>query len=275
MHFLSTLIFGTPFAQYQDMSSDFLSLVVQIFSLIIILIGLYGIVYLLRTVRLILLDKRAAARSLPFEASPKNITAHFLILGDSTAFGTGALDRHDSVAGRLAKDFPNAHIDNHAENGSFTKDIVSKLPQLKEEFFDFALIQVGGNDIFAFKSLKVVRKNILDILTVVKQISNNKVILVSPMNVGSSSLLWFPLTILYSLRSQLVRHVFKRAAKSLDVVVVDLYKPKYRDPFAKEPRIYFAKDGVHPSGDGYGYIYERVHDAIKKHRMILSKAMPQ
>lgn len=131
---------------------DFLSLdfygetwivILRTLGVIISLPILYIFLKTIQSLRYALIDKRAMRKAFSLEISPKVTKQHFLVLGDSIAFGTGARDVHNSIVGRLARDYPEAHINNKAENGSHTIEIANKMHQIEEEFFDLAILIVG------------------------------------------------------------------------------------------------------------------------------------
>jgi len=234
----------------------------------VFVIFLYIFVYVLRSISFLINDKRLGRRTIPFESSPKKPEGHFLVIGDSLASGVGAEDFHNSVAGRLVRDYPTMHISNRGQNGSKLLDIVHTLPQLEEQFFDMIILQIGGNDILAYTSPQDVEVHLKKILSTLKKISNNHVVLVGPLNVASSELFWFPFTMLFSARSNMMRDIFYRISKSSHVPFVDLYRARFHDPFAKNRALYFAKDKIHPSDEGYSYIYNRIKDTIEARHLI-------
>lgn len=225
----------------------------------------------LRSVKFLLSNRNLIKRTGSFEVSPKVTTTHFVLYGDSTAFGTGSMDQHNSVAGRLAKDYPHAHIDNKAENGALVKDVAERMHTEGEQYFDFAVILIGGNDIVFLQSLKSIRRDLAVVLKKAKEMTNNKVILVSPMNVGASLMFWFPFNVLYEWRSRSVRKIFHSVSRSLNVPLIDLYSPRRSDFFAEDPGLYFAPDNIHYSGEGYGYIYSKIKEVIERENLIPQK----
>ena len=240
----------------------------QVLIILELLIIFYIIMRTLRSVKFLLSNRTLRGNTSSFESSPKHTTAHFVLYGDSTAFGTGSMDQHNSVAGRLAKDYPHAHIDNKAENGALVKDVAQKMQEGGEQFYDLMIILIGGNDIVFLQSLKSIRHDITVVLKKAKEMTKNKVILVSPMNVGASLMFWFPINIMYEWRSKAVRKIFLSVSKSLDVALIDLYSPRREDFFAEDPGLYFASDNIHYSGEGYGYIYKKIKEVIEKEKMI-------
>jgi lysophospholipase L1-like esterase len=240
----------------------------QLLIILELLIVFYIIMRTLRSVRFLVSEKMLIKKTYSFETSPKVTTSHFVLFGDSTAYGTGTMDQHSSVAGRLAHDFPHAHIDNKAENGAGVKDVLQKIYEGGEQFYDLAIILIGGNDVVFLTSKKSIRHDLTVLLKKAKEMTNNNVILVSPMNVGSSRMFWFPINIFYEWRSRVVRRVFHSVSRSLDVPLVDLFVPRSVDFFAEYPGLYFAPDNIHYSGEGYGHIYEEVKDVINKRKMV-------
>lgn len=240
----------------------------QILIILELLIVFYIVMRTLRSVQFILDEKRLIRSTASFETSPKVTKSHFVLYGDSTAFGTGSMDQHNSVAGRLAKDYPHAHIDNKAENGAMIKDVAQKMQEGGDQFYNLAIILIGGNDIIFLQSLKSIKHDLGVVLRKAKEMTDGKVILVSPMNVGASLMFWFPINIMYEWRSRAVRKIFHSVSKQLGVPLIDLYSPRRKDFFAEDPGLYFAPDNIHYSGEGYGYIYSKIKDVIEKEKMM-------
>ncbi len=240
----------------------------QILIILELLIIFYVVMKTLRTVRFLVMNKKLIRNTFSFEASPKVTTSHIVLFGDSTAYGTGSIDQHHSVAGRLAKDYPHAHIDNKAANGEQMQDVAQKLYIAGEQFYDLAIILIGGNDIIFLTPRTSIRRDLEITLTKAKVMTNNNVILVSPMNVGASRMFWFPIDIFYDWRSRALRKVFRSVSKKYDVPLVDLYIPRPVDFLAEYPKLYFSADNIHYNGEGYGYIYEEIKDVIQKKGMM-------
>lgn len=241
----------------------------QILIILELLIIFYLVTHTLRSIRLLVQEKILIGKTISFESSPKVTKYHFVLFGDSTAFGTGTIDQHNSIAGRLAKDYPHAHIDNRADNGSETKDVAKKVIQAEGDFYDLAIILIGGNDVVFLRSLEKIHRDLTTIITRTKIMTDNKVILISPMNVGSSLLFWFPVNVLYEIRSRRVRKIFHAVSQEQDVPLVDLYAPRDTDFFAKNSDIYFAPDKIHYSAEGYSYIYSKIKEIIIKNKLVL------
>ena len=88
----------------------------------------------------------ALSRSIdPLQAEPLDATAQLLLVGDSTAVGTGASAADASVAGLIARQHPHVRIMNRACVGAKFADIVRQLEPPQR--FDLILILGGGNDV--------------------------------------------------------------------------------------------------------------------------------
>jgi lysophospholipase L1-like esterase len=52
----------------------------------------------------------------------------------------------DTLSGRFAHDFPQVEVNNHAVNGSVTKDVIRQLDEVTGLTYNLILISTGGND---------------------------------------------------------------------------------------------------------------------------------
>jgi lysophospholipase L1-like esterase len=222
----------------------------------------------IHSIQHLLLAKKIGKSALSFSNFPKDATQRFLVVGDSTAFGTGATDPKNSVAGRLAQDFPGAQIENLAKNGINTRELRWILETIKTQRFDLIVMHIGGIDILSFTSLSQIRKHLTEILMLAQKLSKH-VILVSAMNVGSSPVFWFPISTLYSHRTRAVRKIFLEESKKAAVPYVDLYRQKRHDPFCHSPETFFAPDKIHPNDLGYGLWYENIKKDLLKLPLVL------
>lgn len=188
----------------------------------------------------------------------------FLVIGDSTAVGVGATNPSESIAGRIGQDYPTVSIKNLGVSGAKTNEIVPTLVALKDESFDFILIQIGGNDIVRFTNLSELKNSINNVIIEAKKHSDT-VILMTSGNVGTAKLLPIGTRFLFTKRTEAVRETFMSSSKINGVEYVDLYRATKDDPFAKDPEIFYAKDSFHPSSKGYADWYtflKRTMDTI-------------
>lgn len=204
---------------------------------------------------------REAAR---FERANPNASMRILVAGDSTAVGTGAHDPKDSIAGRVGTLFADAHIENIGVNGLKTSGLREKLAQLpEEETYDLVLLQIGGNDILRFTPRPTLRRELSGALEEAKK-RGRRVILMSTGNVGLAPAFPFFLSHMYSYRTRAVRTTLTEEAAQAGVTYVDLFEERETDPFGKDPDTFYSRDGLHPSGAGYGLWFKKLEPELSR-----------
>ena len=188
-----------------------------------------------------------AKRSEPLQQTPTNPTLRLLIVGDSTAVGTGASSPQSSLAGLLAREYPRLRIDNRARDGAKFDGVVTQLGGT--ERYDLVLIQAGGNDVIRLRNMDAVGADIEHVLTLAKARAD-RVILMPAGNVGNAPFFYPPVSWWMSLRARTLHSLVREATQRHGAVYVNLYKDKTSDPFAQQPELN-AADGLHPSDAGY------------------------
>ncbi len=204
----------------------------------------------LATKRLINIGRVLAMKARPFSRTKPDSGMSILVIGDSTAVGTGASSPEHSLAGLLGVHFPNASIENRGVNGAKTRELIERLKKLSDRHFDLIMIHIGGNDVVRFTERKELKHDIDSVLRLAKQLAD-KVVLVSTGNVGTAKLLPYGTRWLFTWRTRQVREILKSAAVKQGVSYADLFREHANDPFALEPRKYYAADFFHPSDAGY------------------------
>lgn len=231
-----------------------------IFALILFVVGIEVIL----TWRLINVGNGLAdaAAKVKFERVVPSAEKKILIIGDSTAVGTGASDSKFSIAGRVGQTFPNASITNLGVNGAKTHELIPRLENLKGRHFDLVMLHIGGNDTVRFTDLEELTVNIAIVLDLTKSLGD-KVTLTSTGNVGTAHLLPFGTRWAFKDRTRKVRAIFKEAAEKRGVAYVDLFREKENDPFAKDPGKFYAEDSFHPSDVGYEDWYTFIEKVLR------------
>ncbi len=187
----------------------------------------------------------------PFQAQPAAATASLLIIGDSTAVGTGASRPETSVAGLIGTAHPGLRIVNRATDGAKYEDFAAQL-QSSSERFDTVLVLGGGNDVIRLTGEAALRASVRKVAALAAE-RGAKVILMPPGNVGNAPFFWPPLSWWMTRRSQTLHAIVRDVARATGAVYVDLYKPRSEDPFALRSKELHAKDGLHPSDGGYSH----------------------
>jgi|CXWL01.1.fsa_nt_gi lysophospholipase L1-like esterase len=192
-------------------------------------------------------------------SSTKLHAEKILILGDSTAYGAGASKPEDTIAGRLAHDFPNSQIVNLAKNGALIKDLKKQIEPVRNQTFSMIIISCGGNDVLHFTRTHTILENLTSVFQDLEQCTpREKIIFLLYNNIASAPL--FPTLIQYFLRkhSLKVQAAIKSSAGAMHVRVIELFVHEAYNPFLKNPEKLFAKDGIHPSSRGYELWYNRM-----------------
>jgi lysophospholipase L1-like esterase len=188
-----------------------------------------------------------ARASTPLQVAPAEVSLRMLMVGDSTAVGTGASSPQASLAGLLAQDYPGLAIENRARDGARFDGVVEQLEAGGQ--FDFVLIMAGGNDVMRFRGSDASRADI-DRSARLAQDLAPRVALLPAGNVGNAPFFFPPVSWLMSIRSRTLHADVQSAAARTGAAYVNLFKSAEIDPFAQRAGLN-AADGLHPSDAGY------------------------
>lgn len=223
------------------------------------IVAMYIALEYLKTSSLIRIGQRLAQTTEPYAREFNLTDERILIIGDSTAYGTGASSPENSLAGLLGKRYPNAAIMNEGVNGMRIHELKEALEELSGESFRLIQIHIGGNDIVHGTDLVEYKKDLTAVLQKANTMSSH-VILVTCGNVGTAPLLPYLSRWYFEKRTREIRDISIEVTKQLHVDYVDLFHEKDEDPFAQEPKKYYAKDFFHPSDDGYAFWYDQIRN---------------
>lgn len=199
----------------------------------------------------------------PFRKVSGDETKTLLVLGDSTGVGVGATRPEDSVAGFLAADMQATYVENKAVSGAWVSDVPAQIGRAKLARYDTILLQIGGNDVIRFHSIESVSAELSHILQTLQK-RGDRVLLMSMGNVGTTTIFPPPLRFFHTKVSMQYHAAFTKAANDNGATYINLYTPPESDPYVKNPEIYFAADGLHPSSAGYALWYKRLQETIAK-----------
>ncbi|GAB5413664.1 MAG: hypothetical protein Cons2KO_12670 [Congregibacter sp.] len=202
-----------------------------------------------------------------FEQNPVRPKTNLLVVGDSTAVGTGATTPILSVAGRLGTDLPRLRVSNLGEDGAVTADVVSQLRQVKGQKFGAILIQTGGNDVLQFTGADALRQHLDTLLELSVQHSDH-VFVMSVGDVGRAPAVPWPLSILLSRRAQIVRGEVQELSEKYGASFIDFDAASQL--FVKDPDKFYASDGLHPSDEGYAQWYGQLREQSKIGQVLTS-----
>lgn len=188
-----------------------------------------------------------ARASEPLQHVPARAAMRMLIVGDSTAVGTGASAAQASVAGLIVRDHPQLSIENRARDGATFADVVAQLAG--DARYDIVLVQAGGNDVIRMRGLEAMRRDI-DLVAGLARRRASVVVLMPAGNVGNAPFFFPPVSWLMTWRARQMHAYVREAAARHGATYVNLFQERADDPFARRPELN-ARDGLHPSDAGY------------------------
>jgi lysophospholipase L1-like esterase len=198
-----------------------------------------------------------------------------LIVGDSTAAGTGADSYEFSLAGRFANDFPRADIVNLGVNGSTTKGVLSQLEKVKDEYFDLIVLVTGGNDIWAFTTFWGLKKTLKSIFEITNKLSDGKTVVLLYGANGSMNAIPLIFRLFFFLRTEKIKKAFKEVTQEKNVPLVELFTDDINNPFLQNPKTYFSSDGIHPSDLGYWMWYKKMWEVFREKNIAIHDLLRQ
>ncbi len=203
-----------------------------------------------------------AAQSEPFEQQGAEPSAgragRLLIVGDSTAVGTGASSPLASVAGLIGRDHPSLEVVNRARDGARFAEMARQLESEGPAEFDVILVLGGGNDVIRLTSHARMARDVRQALLAARRLA--PVVLVMPMgNVGNAPFFWTPWSWLMTRRSRDLHALVRTEAGRTGALYVNVFAERASDPFAQAPERFHAADGLHPSDAGYALWYAELN----------------
>ncbi len=192
-----------------------------------------------------------AKQSEPLQVRPPEPVLRLLVVGDSTAVGTGASTPQTSLTGLLAARFPGLLIENRARDGATFADVAHQLATLGVggRPFDMVLVNAGGNDVIRLHNLNTVAQDIDRVAQLARQTAPF-VVLMPAGNVGNAPFFFPPVSWWMTQRARRLHAAVAASAERHGAVYVRLFEERENDPFVQQ-RALNASDGLHPSDAGY------------------------
>lgn len=202
--------------------------------------------------------------SKPLQRTPLQPSLRMLVVGDSTAVGTGAPTPEASVVGLLGQSFPRLLIDNRARDGAKFAEVLAQLDG--NERYDMVLVMAGGNDVVRLRGLGALQSDVERVTRRATQRAD-LVVLMPAGNVGNAPFFFAPVSWLMTWRSRQLQGYARDAAARYGAVLVNLFRESADDPFVLRPELN-ATDGLHPSAAGYRVWFgELMSQAALPHRL--------
>jgi lysophospholipase L1-like esterase len=191
--------------------------------------------------------REMAQQSVPLQHRPPDAVLRMLVVGDSTAVGTGAGAATASVPGLLARDYPRLGIENRAQDGATFARVAEQLERAGR--FDVVLLMAGGNDVIRLRSPQDLRGDVERALALARERAGHVVVMPAG-NVGNAPFFFPPVSWEMTRRSRALHRIVRDAASRHGAIYVDLFRERDDDPFVSQPGLN-ARDGLHPSDAGY------------------------
>jgi lysophospholipase L1-like esterase len=198
----------------------------------------------------------------PFERCGPAAQRRILLVGDSTGAGVGCERADDSIAAALARDFPQASVENRCAVGARVADVLETVRALPAgRRWDLVLVFAGGNDVLRFTRTAALCRQARALLRELARRSDH-VVWAGMANVGLAPLFLPPWSWLLSRRTRRVSRLLAGCAADGGVEFVDFYRERGADLFSVQPQRYYARDRVHPSAAAYAWCYARMRSSI-------------
>ncbi|MGJ7509451.1 SGNH/GDSL hydrolase family protein [Variovorax sp. GT1P44] len=191
---------------------------------------------------------RLARKSHPFDKLARPEGARLLVVGDSTAEGTGATDPACSLPGLLCRANPWLTVVNRGHAGARFEDFLSQLKG--DERFDAVLVVGGGNDVIRMTRDAALRDRIRRVAQRAR-VRADLVVFMPPGNLGSAKFFLPPWNWWMTYQSRRLQAIVAAEAQANGALHVSLFREREDDPFARHPQRMSARDGLHPSDAGY------------------------
>lgn len=191
---------------------------------------------------------RLARKSHPFEKLARPEGARLLVVGDSTAEGTGASDPASSLPGLLCRANPTLTVVNKGHAGARFEDFLGQLEG--DERFDAVLVLGGGNDVIRMTRDAALRASIRRVAQRAR-VRADLVVFMPPGNMGNAPFFLPPWNWWITYQSRRLHALISAEAQANGALYVSLFRERQGDPFARHPHRMNAPDGLHPSDAGY------------------------
>ena len=198
-------------------------------------------------------SRNLADAARPYSAHPTDPQRTLLIVGDSTALGTGADSPQSSLAGWIGNAHPQWRIDNRAANGAKFVDVVQQLRDA-DSGYDLVMVVAGGNDVIQLTSMGKIRSGMTEAVALAHE-RGRRVVLMPCGNVGHAPFFLPPLTWWMDTRSKEMHAIAQSVASTGGARYIRLLQHKESDPFVQRSDEMNASDGLHPSSMGYRHWY--------------------
>lgn len=186
-------------------------------------------------------------------------------LGDSTGDGVGASSPANALPRQVvAKLGVPVELSVLAHSGARVKDVLNdQVDKVRTLRPDWVIVGIGGNDVTHLTSRRRFRQQMAELLDRVRKASPTRIIVVGIGEFAATPLLAEPLRWIAGLRADVLAADQRRIATEHHAEFVDIIGAT-GPRFVGDPKRYHARDGFHPSDEGYGLWADAIVSAIAK-----------
>ncbi len=174
--------------------------------------------------------------------------ARLLVVGDSTARGTGASGAACSVPGLLSRANPSLTVVNRAREGAGFDEVLAQLDG--RERFDAVLVLAGGIDLLRGTREAALRDAVRQVAQRAR-LQAELVVFMPPGNLAHVPFFLPPWNWWLGWRSRRLHAIVAETAAANGARYVSLLSDRDVDPFARHPKRMRGRDGLHPNDAGY------------------------
>lgn len=243
-----------------------------LFMILNISVKIFILITFVQTIQLLFVLMRAPVGAIPYSRR-KPGGKKILILGDSTAVGTGSQSPEYTIAGRFAQDFPSTDIINLGVNGSRTAGMLEQLKLVEGYTFDLVVILSGGNDVLVLNTESGLKKTLSSVLEITNKISNHQTVVLFYGTNGSTSSLPSIFQPFFTRKFRKIESAFEQACRDRGVPFIELFPNDAVNPFKDDPHLYFSADGIHPSDLGYQMWYRKMWEVFLEKKIPVFEAL--
>ena len=198
---------------------------------------------------------------------PADENIRFVVMGDSTSAGVGAIEPANSypqlLAKRLAADGYRVELHVFGISGAQVADVLSE--QLEQAIAlnpDYVFIGIGANDVTHVTSLDEVRDDMTEVLQRLESETDADIVIAGAPDMRAPTFLE-PLRSLAGWRGRRVTEVIEQVGREQNVAVVELSE-ETGHLFASDSERYHSTDDFHPSADGYELWADAIYPVLRE-----------
>ena len=197
-----------------------------------------------------------ASSQLPHQYSVgdlNNPVKKYLVLGDSTAAGTGASSLETSypylIAQAIAQKGYLVNVQVLAKSGARLSDVLNDQLAALPSHFDYLTVSVGANDATHFTNYSDYSNQLSSLITDFKKHPEATILMATPPDMSYTPALPAPYRQIVGMRCAQELTLLQQATSQTSVKIVDWYKDGALKS-GQQPDLY-ATDRFHPSSVGY------------------------